>query len=223
MVREVTAAFERADLPEVIRLLDTRTSTGSTYSLKSLFRDEQRRILDLILDATLADAGAAYRQIYERHAPLMRFLTDLRMPLPRVLNASAEFVLNTQLCEAFRHDQIDQKRVQSLMQSARREGVALDVPGLCYALQQSLERVAASFRQRPSDFALLQRLEALVGVLQGLPFAVNLRNVQNTYYETLQRVYPDVLKAAERGDKGADAWVSHFSALGVKLMVKVSE
>ena len=222
MLKEVTEAFERADLPEVIRLLD-RHFLELTYSMKSLFWDEQRHILNVILEATLTDAGTAYRQIYEQHAPMMRFLTDLGIPLPKVLNASAEFVLNTQLREAFGVEGLDQKRVQLLLHAARREGVPLDIPGLSFALQKTLERAAGRFRLRPADFVLLQRLELLVGILQGLPFAVTLSNVQNAYYEILQAVYPEFLKAAERGDKGAETWISHFSALGVKLMVKVTE
>ncbi|MBI3962495.1 MAG: DUF3536 domain-containing protein, partial [Deinococcus sp.] len=66
MVQEVIEAFAQADLPTVIRLLDKHFGT-STYSLKLLFRDERRKILDLILNSTLAEAEAAYRQIYEHH------------------------------------------------------------------------------------------------------------------------------------------------------------
>ena len=45
MVQEVKAAYEAADFPQVIRLID-RISAKRFHSLKSLFKDEQRRILD---------------------------------------------------------------------------------------------------------------------------------------------------------------------------------
>ncbi|MGB9825569.1 MAG: DUF3536 domain-containing protein, partial [Desulfofundulus sp.] len=48
MVEEVTGAFDRVDFPEVIRLLD-QYFNGATFSLKQLFRDKQREILDTIL------------------------------------------------------------------------------------------------------------------------------------------------------------------------------
>src|SRR5574337_1135675 len=51
MAQELTETFARADFPEVIRLLD-RHFGASTYSLKSLFRDEQRKVFNLILEWT---------------------------------------------------------------------------------------------------------------------------------------------------------------------------
>ena len=63
----------RADIPEVLRLMDKEL--GSTaYSLKSLFRDDRRAILEQILNTSLEEAEAAYRQIYEHHIPLGHFL-----------------------------------------------------------------------------------------------------------------------------------------------------
>ena len=48
---QLFAAFARADAPAVIRLLDEGFG-GKVYSLRSLFRDEQRKILSLILRDT---------------------------------------------------------------------------------------------------------------------------------------------------------------------------
>src|SRR5262249_30857150 len=55
MAREVIAAFERADYPAVLRLLD-KYFGGATYSFKSLFKDEQRYILEPIMADAIGDA-----------------------------------------------------------------------------------------------------------------------------------------------------------------------
>ena len=99
MAQAVSESFGRADLPEALRVLD-RHFGGTAYSLKSLFRDEQRRIVSRILETTLAEAEASYRQIYEHHAPLMRFLAGLHTAAPRVLVLTAEFVINGALRRA---------------------------------------------------------------------------------------------------------------------------
>ena len=52
----------RADIPDVIRAFD-RSFGVDTYSLKSMFRDEQRNILSRILISTLDEAEAVYRQL----------------------------------------------------------------------------------------------------------------------------------------------------------------
>ena len=84
---EMIDRFRHADFPEVIRILDRLF--GPSYSLGSIFHDDQRKILDLIMESTLAEAEAICRQIYETHAPMMRFVSDLRIPLPRVFSMAA--------------------------------------------------------------------------------------------------------------------------------------
>ena len=95
--------FRGPIFPEVIRAFDRGFGTD-TYSLKSLFRDEQRNILSQILISTLDEAEAVYRQLYEHHAPLMRFLSDLKTPLPKAFRTTAEYALNSHLRRAFSED-----------------------------------------------------------------------------------------------------------------------
>jgi len=58
---------QRADFPEVIRTLD-RFYGHANYSLTSLFTDEQRRIVRLILNSTLSDIENSLTTIYQDHA-----------------------------------------------------------------------------------------------------------------------------------------------------------
>lgn len=219
LVQEIGEPFARADFPEVIRLLDRRFGE-STYSLRSLFRDEQRKILNRILESTLTEAEAVYRQLYETHAPLMRFLTDLHIPLPRPFHAAAEFVLNAHLRRAFDSEGLDLERIGTLLKAAGVESVPLDAATLGYALRQNLERMAERFLTDPTDLPLLQRLEAAAGLVQGLPFEVDLWKVQNLCYEVLQKAYPGFRDRAEQGDEGAKTWVGHFRALSEKLSIR---
>jgi hypothetical protein len=223
----MTAAFAKADFPEVIRLLD-RHFGESTYSLKSLFRDNQRKVLNRILESTLAEAEAGYRQIYERHAPLMRFLNDLSMPLndlsvplPKALQMAASFILNIDLRRAFEVEAPNLDRVRMLLAEARLWRVELDTAGLAFGLQKTLERMIEQLWTSPTDLSRLLALRASADLVRSLPFELNLWNVQNTYYDLLQRIYPDVLDKADQEDEAAQTWVEHFLALGEALMIRV--
>ncbi|MFQ5925927.1 MAG: DUF3536 domain-containing protein [Terriglobia bacterium] len=218
LVQEVAEPFARADFAEVIRLLD-RHFGESTYSLKSLFRDEQRKIVNLILDSTLGEAEAIYRQIYEHHAPLMSFLADLGTPLPKVFLMTSEFVLNTNLRRAFESEELDLERIAALLEGARREKIALDAGGLGYALEQSVERMAEQLLAEPTDLPRLQKLEAATELVRSLPFEVDLSRAQNIYYEMLQKFYPEF---RARADQEAQQWLCHFTALGEKLSVRIA-
>src|SRR5262249_34993560 len=93
MVNELKASFEAADFPQTIRLID-RHFGESSFSLKSLFKDEQRRILNQILANTREDLESRYRLITERYTPLMKFLQDLGAPFPDALQTAADFILH---------------------------------------------------------------------------------------------------------------------------------
>jgi hypothetical protein len=219
-VQEISEAFSRADLPEVIRLLD-RNFGKNIFSLRSLFRDDQRRILIRILEFNLADAETVYRQLYERNAPLMRFLVDLGNPLPKGLQAAAQFSLNRSLRDALMAEEPSLDRVQSLLEEAKGLKIVLDEVSLGYVLKETIERMAARFSAQPADLAPLQKWEGLAALARSLPFPVDLWRVQNIYFRLAQEVYPQFRSGAEKGEDPAKTWVGHFTSLGDKLYCRV--
>ncbi len=92
-------AFAQADTAEVIRMLDQIYGKG-IFSLRLLFRDEQRKIAGLILNESLKSAAAVYTTVFENQAPLIRFLNGLEIPVPAALKSAAEIALNNQLQHA---------------------------------------------------------------------------------------------------------------------------
>jgi Domain of unknown function (DUF3536) len=216
----VVEAFDRADLSEVLQRL-TEEFGPLSYSLKSLFRDEQRKILGPILAAPLVDVEASYRQIYERYTPLLRFLTDLDISLPRGLAVAAELALGATLRHALVAAEPDPQQIRTILDDARRAGITLDgTTGIGYAVEQIIGRLTDHLRAQPLDLIRLQRIETAVDLAGLLPFEVNVWKTQNTYYELLQTTAPALRVAAAAGDEAAGQWLAHLSALGERLGVR---
>jgi hypothetical protein len=76
MQDEMRGAFEKGDIPELIRQID-RHFDGNTYSLWHLFKDEQRKVLDQILQLTYESIENSYRHIYEDNYPITEKLRKL--------------------------------------------------------------------------------------------------------------------------------------------------
>jgi hypothetical protein len=216
VVRELRDSFHAADLPAVLRLLDHHFA-GATYSLKSLFRDERQKVVSKILGSTMDEAEAAYRQIYEHHAPLMGYLSGVGAPLPKMLHLTAEFVLNTALRKEFLSDEFNLERIQTLLETATREKIQWDEAWLAYALNRRLGRMADELAVNPRE-ERLQQFNAAVDMVKSLPFKVNLGRVQNVFYQLLQNVYPVV---ALEGDSVNLGWLTEFEALGARLEICV--
>jgi alpha-amylase/alpha-mannosidase (GH57 family) len=220
LVEEITESFVRADFPETLRLLDKHFGV-STYSLRSLFRDARRKILDIILESTLGDAESIYRQIYETNVPLMRFLQDSGIHPPKALYAAAEVVLNASLRRAFENEEISPELIDPLLDESRSQGISLDEETLEYALRRSLERMAERLAANPMELQPLEQLNTATDILGSLPFQVNLWKVQNVFYELLRNVYPEFKTREDRGDEKARTWIRSFTALGEKLSVQL--
>jgi alpha-amylase/alpha-mannosidase (GH57 family) len=220
MRREVTAAFERAELPRVLRLLD-RHFDELTYTLDSLFRDERRVVLDLILAPTRAEAEEQHRRVYGGHASLMDYLAQLGIPLPLALKASAEVVLDLDLRRALADPEADLEAVERRLRETAAWGLDLDTPGLSHALEASLEALARGLEEQPDDAERLVRLRERVELARALPFQASLSGAQNAWWRLLQGEAPVRRAAAEAGGEGAGAWLERFRALGESLGMRV--
>ncbi|MBN1831682.1 MAG: DUF3536 domain-containing protein [Deltaproteobacteria bacterium] len=219
-VESVSGPFISADFPKAVKHLEEYFS-GATFSLRSLFRDEEIRILSLILDSIFLDAENIYRQLYEDYAPLMRFFKESALPPPKKILMAAEYVINTSLNDAFRKEEIDPEYILSLLEVAREGGVDLDTITHEYALRKNLERMAFVLSEDPGQISQLRRLDTAMVTVESLPFQVNLWTVQNTCYEILQSTYPDMRLKAKQGDETARDWIRCFDALGEKLSLAV--
>jgi alpha-amylase/alpha-mannosidase (GH57 family) len=182
--KKLVAAFAQADTAEVIRLLD-QVYGNKTFSLRQLFRDEQRKITNLILNESLNSAAAVYRTVFEGQAPLIRFLNGLDIPVPNALKSAAQFALNGQLEHHLERPDLDPDSIQGLLREAAASKIDLDSTTLEYKVRKRLEKDAADFTANPSDLTAAERLIKLLDLIPSFPFPVVLWEAQNVCYRPL--------------------------------------
>lgn len=218
---QTVSLFQAADIPAMIRFLDEQFS-AATYSLRSLFHEQQRRVLRIVLDERLRQAAATHQQLVESQIPLLRVLGGLGIPLPRAFLASVDFVLNSGLRELFEADWPDLARAQRLLDEARSwTGVELDVEPLRFALGGTLERLLAGVLEAPRDTATIERLTQLVAFARRSELHVDLSRAQNLYDRARRR---ERVKVASHGaDVDARRWIEQFDALGRELTFRVPQ
>jgi hypothetical protein len=219
-VSEITGAFERGDFVELVRVVDREYGSGS-YTLRLLFRDQQRKIVRQILDPALDEAELAYRQLYENRAPLMHFLAALQLPGIRIFQVAAEVTLNGDLRRAIAADHLNLQRIQSLLDEVKRVGVPLDRITLEFALRKKLEAMANQFRSNPSNLSLLRSLDAAVGVARSTLLEVQFWQVQNIYFGIMKTFYEQVRSKMSQVHDDPDEWLESFRSLGEKLSFRV--
>ena len=151
LIAEIGGAFEKSDLPAVFRLIDEQFGK-SVFSLRSLFRDEQRRVLDTLLKTTNVDLEELNRQAFERTAPLMRFLMDLGLALPPLFKNLADAAINNQLRHEFENKELHPEAIMNLLETAKFWHVNLDKEGLAFALGRQSKIWPGSSMRNPGTW-----------------------------------------------------------------------
>ncbi|MGD0629278.1 MAG: DUF3536 domain-containing protein [Terracidiphilus sp.] len=206
---------QRALFPEVIRLLD-REYGRVDYSLTSLFSDEQRRIVELILNSTLWDIENSLTTIYEDHASLLHYLSQAGLPKPPALLLAAGFAINAGLRRALETDPVDIAQMRSFLQLAKADKVPLEIATLSYIADQRMKRAMVELQMSLGSLEMLDRALTLALNLSELPFDLNLWQAQNIWYEIL-KTPSDALTAQRPDDR--QRWDEHFGGLGTCLKI----
>jgi hypothetical protein len=213
--KQAATQVQRADFPEVIRQLD-RYYGHVDYSLTSLFTDEQRRIVKLILNSTLQDIENSLTTIYEDHASLLHYLSRAGLPKPPALTLAAGFAVNAGLRRTLETDTIDEAQLRSFLSLAKADQVPLETATLSYIADQRMKRAMVELQMSSGSLEMLDRALALVRVLVEMPFELNLWQAQNIWYEIL-RTSGYALTALATDDQ--PHWEKDFKELGAWLSI----
>jgi alpha-amylase/alpha-mannosidase (GH57 family) len=187
---DVGAAIRRANLPEVIRLID-RFFGEMAYSLTSLFADEQHRILQTILTQTISEMEESLRKIYDDHASLLHYLTESGMTAPPALASAAQFAINASLRLAIEAEEFDPIAIEALLHRAESDQIPLDIQLLSYTAGQRMKRAMVRLEATASDdhsaLSALSLALIVADTVRLMPFEVNIWQAQNIWNDLLRR------------------------------------
>jgi hypothetical protein len=210
-----TEQVQRAVFPEVIRLLDKEYGRVD-YSLTSLFTDEQRRIVQLILNSTLWDIENSLTTIYEDHASLLHYLSQAGLPKPPALTLAAGFAINAGLRRALETDPIDIAQMRSFLTLAKADQMPLETANLSYIADQRMKRAMVELQMSAGSLEVLERALTLARNLVELPIELNLWQAQNIWYEILSTAD---YALTSLGEEDRPRWDKEFGDLGTCLSI----
>jgi hypothetical protein len=217
MAEDLKASFDEVDLPKIIRSIN-RHFGESCFSLNSLFKDEQRKVLRMLLASTSDDMESRFRRIADKYVPLLRFLGPAggKSLLP-ALEMVSIFLLRADLTRQFKSETPDLEQVRNLLDEARSKPDQLMDAELSYLVRERFEALIADIARTPPDHSKIQYLRKFAEIAVPLPLDLNLWKVQNEYWEMLRWRTPEYRTKALAGDKDAMDWLREFLQLGKSL------
>ena len=216
MKEEMSQAFDKGLFSELIGLMDKYFGSHS-YSLTSLFRDEQRKILNQIIEQSMQESVVAYQGLFEQGRALMEFVRQTGMPVPEAFLIAARPALNAALKSAFTRPEIDGDEVKRILDQIGTWQVAMYQPDTEFFLRGHLQDLMRRLAAEPADLQLMTRIDRFMELLQTTPVEIELWQIQNDYYLMAKTVYRDYLAKELNDEEGAALWLEIFRKLGEKF------
>jgi hypothetical protein len=219
MQQEIDKAFMKSDITRVIRLIEKHFGKNN-YSLWHLFKDEQRKILNQVINSTLEESESSFRQTYKQYYPIMQVMEGMIMPLPRAFYTAAEFTLNTDLRNLLEAEQLDLDGLKTLIREIKRWSIEIDKTTLNFVATLKVNALLEKFHHNPEDSLMLGLIHNMLELFQALSLELELWQAQNIYFSIGKKTYPEMLDKANAGSNNARGWIKHFNKLGQHLQVR---
>ncbi len=216
MHAELSEAFARGNISRVIMGIDKHFGTHS-YSFWHLFKDDQRRILNSVLQDTVKNIENRLEREFDSHYPLINAVNDLGLGLPVALQMTIEHIVNTKLLNLFQAPRPNTRTIKNLLDEAQRLNVQLRNEDLEYEAGLQVTRLLQDLEREPHDPARLVRPLKLLNVLNNSPLQVDYWQAQNIAFRLKDTIYKDHMRT-----DGDPDWMRRLGKLYARLNIKAS-
>lgn len=214
--QNVAELFRKGNLYEIFNMMDTYFGTHN-YSFWHLFRDEQRSIMELVMENTLKGAEGAMQQLYENTFPLLKTFQEINMNIPYRLKMPVEMAINNKLTRELKREDFDLGKLKKQLRSAVQIHVDMDVVTLNYLADKRLNIYLKKLEQDPRDLGLLREVNDLLRTLDESPINPETWEAQNRAFAIKEELFNTISQNGEAGDKEAQVWTEEFRELANHL------
>ncbi|MBX2962937.1 MAG: DUF3536 domain-containing protein [Cyclobacteriaceae bacterium] len=206
----VVAAFDEGRLGDVLGYMQTYFGPDK-YTLWHLFKDEKRKVLDMITQQSMRELEESLRRVYNRDYPLVNALSNNDIPIPRAYTTTFEYILNADLGHSFESEKINVKEIERIMGEMVKWELTIEDPDKIERLAgESIYKELKRISAERSNLKRIDRLNRLFPLLQKFRLEPILYKSQNLYFEMSKE------KVSEKPE-----WMEQFKLLGENLKVKV--
>lgn len=221
--KSLTSIFMNNPLTEIIRSIDENFGT-EYYTLKDIFIEERRKILNIMIQGKTNKFSGLYKDIYEDGKASIFHFKNLGLNPPDEFKIAAKYVLGIEF-----NKQLENSR-KSLSDHELQE--AIDINNEAKVLGISLDKKLANniFTEKVTDavYALakspeIHKIEAVLNLFKyvdALELRIDTSESQNTYFNKIQEILEDVASNVEElSDEYDRKFVLLLLELGTKLNI----
>ncbi len=221
MQLELKENFVRGNISELIRLIDLHFSLHR-YSLWHLFKDEQRRIFDHLLEDPAAEAEHALRQIYEDHYPIMQAVHDMNVPIPDYFSLALRVITRADILEALESDPVDLTSLQNAIDTVHAWSLDIDRVTLGFRFGRRLNSLVEGWNDEIDNVERLETILSLLQASESLSLSLNLWRAQCILFTIARDRFEEMQTLKSEGSDSARRWINLVNQLSTHLKVRIT-
>jgi alpha-amylase/alpha-mannosidase (GH57 family) len=215
--QRLLATYRTGSLADVMGLL-TSEFPGKAHRLDDLFRDEQRRIIGIVLADRFEEYQRSFEQLANRDEEVLNRLGQLNYPIPKPLRAAAstyiDHYLQEQIARLERGEETTLAGIEQLHERGRAWGYQPETTMLAKTIAEAMQRTLARINPEADLTAITARIGLLLDTCSLLGVKPEIWQVQNQFL----RAYLDLSLTGAMSGPLRDT----FAALATRLNVSPS-
>lgn len=217
--------FALNPITEIIRTLDEKF--GKEYfTLKDIFIEERKKILQILLKDQLEKFGNTYKEMYDQGKGSIYHMQNLGLEIPKEFKISAEYALSHRYndllasSDGFVEEPIVQQ-IKDINYEAKRMNITIDKTpsnkNFAKRIITNLNRLTKSFEIQQADTII-----ELFEIVEKLDLQIDISEAQNIYYNKIYHRIGDILENNEKEPRDKDIkFIKLLLNIGEKLNINV--
>lgn len=217
--------FALNPITEIIRTLDEKF--GKEYfTLKDIFIEERKKILQILLKDQLEKFGNTYKEMYDQGKGSIYHMQNLGLEIPKEFKISAEYALSHRYndllasSDGFVEEPIVQQ-IKDINYEAKRMNITIDKTpsnkNFAKRIITNLNRLTKSFEIQQADTII-----ELFEIVEKLDLQIDISEAQNIYYNKIYHRIGDIIENNEKEPRDKDIkFVKLLLNIGSKLNINV--
>jgi len=190
------------------------------YTLRDIFKDEQAKVLDALLNNTVNTLSISLQKIILDDAHLLRSISKYDFRFPFILKKSLEAFFDSRILQLLQ-EEFNFERLDHLIQDAVGLNLQFDKDSIQHAVQKAIDRLIIQFEKKPYEVENMEKIELFIKILNRLHLELNFWKAQNVYFTVGREMLEKMKKQAKKGDIKAKRWVDIFYYLAKYLSLAV--
>jgi hypothetical protein len=177
--------YRTGSLAEVTRLV-LHEFQGEAHRLDDLFLEEQRRIIQIVLQDRFEEYQRSFEQLADQDEDVLAILSRLNYPIPKAMLAAASVCLDGRLRSEIARlaTDGDPRRILLLLERGRTWGYHPERETLRNLLAREMQAAVAQIHPQADFPALAERVGRLLDVAAALGVSIDLWRAQNCLLDT---------------------------------------